>query len=282
MGREENVAVFQDTERLCRTNAGLSASVQKATAGQKLIPEQDELPAQNRERFDDNATVVVSTKRTFEAASGYKGQKVAVHNFASASNPGGGVVRGASAQEECLCRCSGLYFNLNTPAMWDGFYQPHRDAHDPLHNDDIIYTPGVTVFKTDTADPKLMPESEWYDVDVITCAAPNLRDKPSNSYNSGDGDKQLRIRDSELSRIHEKRLRRILEVALSEGCDTIILGAFGCGAFMNSPEVVANASRLVIGDYLHAFRNIEFAVYCPPKDDRNYRTFARVLQEFCK
>ncbi|MCR4584452.1 MAG: TIGR02452 family protein [Lachnospiraceae bacterium] len=89
---------------------------------------------------------------------------VAVHNFASASNPGGGVANGASAQEECLCRCSGLYFNLNTPVMWDGFYQPHRDAHDPIHNDDIIYTPNVTVFKSDTAMPKLMAEPDWYDV----------------------------------------------------------------------------------------------------------------------
>ena len=57
--------------------------------------------------------IVVSQKRTFDAASEYKGMKTAVHNFASATNPGGGVVRGANAQEECLCRCSGLYFNLN-------------------------------------------------------------------------------------------------------------------------------------------------------------------------
>jgi hypothetical protein len=31
-------------------------------------------------------------------------------------------------------------------------------------------------------------------------------------------------------------LRRILEVALSEGCETITLGVFGCGAFQNNPE----------------------------------------------
>ena len=161
--------------------------------------------------------------------------------------------------------------------MWDGFYQPHRNAHDPIHNDDIIYTPGVTVFKTDNASPKLMPESEWYDVDVITCAAPNLRSKPSNDYNTGDGNRQVVLKNEELKQIHEKRLRRILDVALAEGCDTIILGAFGCGAFQNDPEVVARASHNVIDEYLHAFRTIEFAVYCPPHDDRNYRIFDSVI-----
>lgn len=280
MGRDENVTVFKDTERLCKTNPKLSESVKKATASQKLILEGDTLADQKKDIYEDPAKVVVSKKRTYEAAAGYKGQHVAVHNFASASNPGGGVVNGASAQEECLCRCSGLYFNLNTRAMWDGFYQPHRDAHDPIHNDDIIYTPGVTVFRTDTAMPELMPESDWYDVDVITCAAPNLRNQPSNKYNTGDGNKQTVMKDKDLLALHEKRLRRILEVALSEGCDTIILGAFGCGAFQNNPEVVAQANRNVIKDYLHAFKNIEFAVYCSPRDDCNFKIFERVLKVY--
>lgn len=282
MGRDENVTVFKDTERLCKTNPKLSESVKKATASQKLILEGDTLADQKKDIYEDPAKVVVSKKRTYEAAAGYKGQHVAVHNFASASNPGGGVVNGASAQEECLCRCSGLYFNLNTRAMWDGFYQPHRDAHDPIHNDDIIYTPGVTVFKTDTAMPELMPESDWYDVDVITCAAPNLRNQPSNKYNTGDDNKQTVMKDKDLLALHEKRLRRILEVALSEGCDTIILGAFGCGAFQNNPEVVAQANRNVIKDYLHAFKNIEFAVYCSPRDDRNFKIFERVLKVYSR
>ena len=282
MGRDENVTVFKDTERLCKTNPKLSESVKKVTASQKLILEGDTLADQKKDIYEDPAKVVVSKKRTYEAAAGYKGQHVAVHNFASASNPGGGVVNGASAQEECLCRCSELYFNLNTRAMWDGFYQPHRDAHDPIHNDDIIYTPGVTVFKTDTAMPELMPESDWYDVDVITCAAPNLRNQPSNKYNTGDGNKQTVMKDKDLLALHEKRLRRILEVALSEGCDTIILGAFGCGAFQNNPEVVAQANRNVIKDYLHAFKNIEFAVYCSPRDDRNFKIFERVLKVYSR
>ena len=282
MGRDENIAVFKDTEKLCKTNPKLSESVKKATASQKLILEGDHLSEQKKDIYKDAAKVIVSGKRTYEAAAAYKENHVAVHNFASASNPGGGVVNGASAQEECLCRCSGLYFCLNSPIMWDGFYKPHRDAHDPIHNDDIIYTTGVTVFKTDTASPQLMNESEWYDVDVITCAAPNLRNQPSNRYNTGDGNKQVVMKDKDLFALHEKKLRRILEVVLSEGCDTVILGAFGCGAFQNDPEVVALANKNVIKDYLHAFKNIEFAVYCSPRDDRNFKMFERVLKPYCK
>lgn len=281
MGRDENVTVFKDTEKLCKTNPLLSESVKKAIAAQKLILEGDTVAEQKKNLYEDAANILVTKKRTFEAAATYKNQHVAVHNFASASNPGGGVTKGANAQEECLCRCSGLYFCLNTPAMWDGFYKPHRDAHDPIHNDDIIYTPGVTVFKTDTAVPQLLPESEWYNVDIITCAAPNLRIQPRNRYNSGDGNRQVKMKNNELLALHEKKLRRILEVALSEGCETIILGAFGCGAFQNNPEVVALANRNVIKKYLYAFKNIEFAIYCSPRDDSNFKIFERVLKVYC-
>lgn len=278
MGREENVSVFKDTENLCKNNKQLAESVRRSIAGQKLILESENMECPRLDLYAEPAKVVVSKKRTFEAASKYRGNKVAVHNFASASNPGGGVVNGASAQEECLCRCSGLYFCLNTPEMWAGFYTPHRNVHDPLHNDDIIYTPDIVVFKTDERIPKLMNESDWYKVNVITCAAPNLRVRPTNSYNTGDGSKAAVIKDKELLALHEKRLRRILDVAVSEGNDTIILGAFGCGAFENNPEVVAMASRNTIKEYLYAFKTIEFAIYCSPRDERNFQVFERVLR----
>ncbi|MBE5923311.1 MAG: TIGR02452 family protein [Lachnospiraceae bacterium] len=278
MGRSENVALFEDTEKLCKTNSKLSEAVKNSTGGQKLILENDKVATPNLNRFEENAKVTVSKKRTLDAAKAYKAGKVVVHNFASASNPGGGVTKGANAQEECICRCSGLYFSLNTPLMWNGFYTPHRNERNPIHNDDIIYTPNVAVFKSDTANPVLMKESDWYYVDVITCAAPNLRDKPSNGYNSGDGNKRIKVSDKELLAIHEKRLRRILDVAVNESADTIILGAFGCGAFKNNPNVVAQAAYNVIKDYLKAFKNIEFAVYCRADDDINYRTFERFFK----
>lgn len=103
--------------------------------------ENDVIPESEKKRHKDKARIIVSAKRTFEAASAYRETKVAVHNFASASNLGGGGERGANAQEECLCRCSGLYNCLNAPDEWSRFYMAHRAEHNSVHNDDIIYTP---------------------------------------------------------------------------------------------------------------------------------------------
>lgn len=279
MGRFENAEVFRDTERMCRENARLRESIAASRKGQRLVLEEATVGAVERNRFTETAHVVVSPKRTFEAAIKYAGRmRTCVHNFASATNPGGGVVNGSNAQEEALCRCSTLYFNLNVREMWDGFYSPHREARDPLHNDDVIYTPDVVVFKSDTAYPRTLPEEEWRSLDVITCAAPNLRERPSNRMNSGDGDERVEISAQDLQALHERRLRRILDVAATNGAEAIVLGAFGCGAFRNDPKVVAAAARAVLTDYFHAFRAIEFAVYCRPGDTANYDAFETVCR----
>lgn len=268
MGRNTNVEVFEDTEKMCREHARLVEGVKKSRAGQKLILEKEPFPAPKLNIYEEKARVVVSKKRSLEAARAYKGTKTAVHNFASAKNPGGGVVNGASAQEECLCRCSDLYFCLNTSEMMEGFYLPHRAMSSMLYNGDVIYTPDIIVFKSDDASPRTMPEKDWYEVDIITCAAPNLRHG-------------IRGGNTDLRTIHETRLRRMLDIAVTKGVESIVLGAFGCGAFMNDPAIVADASKRVLKDYLYAFKNIEYAVYCSPKNDANYQAFHRALAEYC-
>ncbi|MEG5140142.1 MULTISPECIES: TIGR02452 family protein [unclassified Microcoleus] len=52
-----------------------------------------------------NETTLVGAERT---ARSYKFAKIAVLNFASAKNPGGGFIKGAKAQEESLARSSAL------------------------------------------------------------------------------------------------------------------------------------------------------------------------------
>jgi uncharacterized protein (TIGR02452 family) len=195
-------------------------------------------------------------------------------NFASATNPGGGVAHGSSAQEECLCRCSTLYNCLNTRAIWDGFYTPHRKSGNPLHNDDIIFTPNVQVLKDD--DYNVLPQP--FAVDVITCAAPNLRPKPSNSYNPNEGE-AIDIPPQELFHLYIDRTQRIMEVAAYNNADVLILGAFGCGAFRNDPLLMARAFNCSLQHYLHHFHTVEFAVYCRPDKDTNYRTFKEIIQE---
>ena len=102
MGREENVLIFQDTERLSKTNGKLNADLKASESGQKLILETDALEKPNLNIYDESAKVIVSKKRTLEAAKAYRDKKVAVHNFASASNPGGGVVRGSTDRKSVV------------------------------------------------------------------------------------------------------------------------------------------------------------------------------------
>ena len=268
INRYERLQVFEDTEQAVKTIEKLKLAVENSTVNQKLILESQSIDGEKTE-YEKDATIVVSQKRSFEAAEVYKDKKVCVLNF------GGGVTKGSSAQEECLCRTSTLYFSLNTKEMWDGFYGPHRAMKNPIHNDDIIYTPDVVVFKTDEDRPVRRKEEEWFNVDVISCAAPNLRNMPSNSYNSGDGDIPVKPTDEELYQIQFRRFKRILEVASVMKEEVLILVAFGCGAFENNPKVVARAAKDAIEQYRINFEVIEFAVFCTPERCENYEVFRK-------
>ena len=120
-----------------------------------------------------------------------------------------------------------------------------------------------------------MPREQWVNVDVITVAAPDLRDK-ANQYVPlvGGG---TRMKNAELFGYHVKRAIHVLTCAAAQGADILVLGAFGCGAFRNDPEVVAKAYKTAIEVFPKVFKKIEFAVYCSPADQKNYDTFSRVL-----
>ena len=88
-----------------------------------------------------------------------------------------------------------------------------------------------------------------FHVDVITCAAPYI-----NSYVS--------YKTDELMNRYSTRIRNILEVAMSKEVDCLILGAFGCGAFHNAPNLMAKAfADLLIGEqYAKYFESVVFAI----------------------
>lgn len=276
---EELIQVFEDTRLWYEHDPALKESVAASIAGTVLYPA-GAAPAPGAPRFPEGTLVTVSRRRTLEAAVAYLESRpqarVAVLNFASATNPGGGVTSGSRAQEEAICRCSTLYPALCTPSLRRGFYDFHRARHDVRYTDACIYTPGVTVIKTDEALPRRLEPRDWRQVDVLTCAAPNLRERPYNVMNPGSGT-ALRLSDQELLELHLSRGRQILRVAARHGAEAVILGAFGCGAFRNPPTVVAKAYRMLMDEFDGLFRSTEFAVYCTPRDATNYDAFATAM-----
>lgn len=273
--REERVLVFADTMRHCQTDPELILAISEARAKTEIIPEDFYPEYDHTPRFETEVTV--TKNRSFEAVINLKKEypeaKTAVLNFANAFEPGGGVTSGAGAQEECLCRCSTLYPVLTDPALKQGFYDFHRERHDSRASDTLIYTEDVVIFKSDTDLPELLDRKDRVKTDVMTCAAPDLRYKPHLP-----ADYSAEMTDEELYACHLRRARHLLTAAAAKGADTLVLGAFGCGAFQNNPEVVANAYRTVLKEFTGIFRKIEFAVFCQPWAIKNYELFARILQ----
>ena len=259
MGREDNAREFRDTEQKYTTDPDLARAVRDSVSRQSIIHCDD--PLKDISRRFDCTEVIVNRQRSFQAARGIQGKACAL-NFASFTHPGGNVAGGSDAQEESLCRISTLYPCLADERIMDGFYRRHRGFPSRLFNSDIVYTPGVMIFKTDAPNPITLSRQSWYEADVITCAAPDLRD--------------IKVSDDELYAIHRERIGRIFNAAMSNDADVLILGAFGCGVFRNDPAIVAEAFRDVLKEYNGCFREAVFAIYS--KDgDANYSAFSKVL-----
>ena len=279
MGREDLIKIFENTVWMCETNHKLKDKIKNSMACNKVILEKNtDAILQNLTHecgTGKEAEIIVSKKRSFEAASAYRGKHISVLNFASATNPGGGVTKGASAQEECLCRISTLYKCISASEITEAFHKKHRYAlktgeMDSLYNDDCIQTCDVTIFKSDSKNPVLLPEKEWFDVDVISCAAPNLRCMSQHNKHW-----KKNVTDQELLDIYKKRINRVLDIARYAKSEVVILGAFGCGAFANPPELVAYAMNAAINEHKYDFETIELAIYCSPRDTSNYEVFAK-------
>lgn len=172
--------------------------------------------------------------------------RIAVLNFASASNPGGGYLRGAHAQEEDLCRVSALYTSLS---QVPDYYTAHRKSKDPAYSHRVIFSPDVPVYRDERYEILETP----YRVAFLTSPAPNAgiiaRDRPADT--------------AALPGLLTERAARVLAVAARHGYRTLVLGAWGCGVFRNDPVQVAAAFRRNLGDggrFAGAFERIVFAV----------------------
>ena len=266
MEKEDLIVSFQDTFEKSN-NGSLKQRTARAVKSNRVYKEGFVSKAKHRK---ESASIDVYSGTTFDIAKRYCTLgKVAVLNFANPENPGGGVQLGAMAQEECLCRSSNLYTCISDPNVFDEYYSYHRSIRNYFYTDRLIYTKDVTVFKDDGLVPQILPETDWFDVDVITCAAPYLA-------------KRKHTNRAALLLLLKSRVRNIIEAARDNEVDYLILGAFGCGAFKNPPLVVAEAFRQIIDDqqYYKDFKHIVFAIKPTGEDCPNLRAFNNVFYPF--
>ena len=277
MNKKELISVFNDTMDFVTTK--FSGPTLRAQMSTRIISDPEDF--RGEKYYDDPAIIKVTNRDTFTAAKEYANiinstneGFVGVLNFASSTNPGGGVTKGSTAQEECLCRCSNLYLTLYQEKCIREYYNINKKHMSNLGSDAIIYSRNIYVFKDKNYN--MLPVKDRFYVDVLTCAAPNLRENPRNQYNTDASEEKLTLTDEELYNIHVKRARNILNVAVKNEDDYLILGAFGCGAFRNNPEIVAKAYKDVLQDYMYCFKVIDFAII-DGKYSNNYEIFKRIL-----
>ena len=174
-------------------------------------------------------------------------------NFASGKNPGGGFLKGSKSQEEDLCRCSGLYNCLAGSAP--SYYAYNRERKDPLYSDHVMYSPKVPWFRKNSKEKP----GDMFLASVITSPAPNAREYLRVNNNG----------QAEIEKVLKQRAKIILAVAQQNGHRNLLLGAWGCGVFANSPTTVANTfgKLLQSGGFAKAFDTVTFAIYCVTKND---------------
>lgn len=239
---------------------GYKDSIKKAFWGSKIYHGRDSFGLKTYSRFPEPTEIMVVDSDTVTAL--FKNtnitDNVALLNFASYKHPGGGFIKGSLAQEESLCYASTLYNVLRD--MDDVFYEAHRkDLNSGLYKDEAIFSPYIKFFKQ---------QYKPREASVITCAA----------VNRGVA-KKKGISDVEVSRVMKARVNFIMDIAVEREVDTLILGAFGCGVFGNSPHKVAGYFSQYLTEHPNAFKKVVFAIPVSERDkgklDSNYEVFKK-------
>ncbi len=221
-------------------------------AGERLLeahkPEEKKMP---------NITIV--PEDSFQAASSF--DNPFVMNFANAHRPGGGFELGATAQEEALCRCSTLIASIGS-AQAKEMYQ-YNNQHVSDVESDYMLLSRVCVFRNEKCELIKNP----FLAGVITVPAPNRLGLA------------MFTPVKKIEEVMKRRIRILLLIAKENGYKSLVLGAWGCGAFHNNPERVAGCFKTVLideglGGY---FDNICFAIY-GKEDGRNIIVFRECLE----
>lgn len=270
--RQERAALAQETLGILdsgtyRTNTDdklidVSQALKNCVEGSVLFDAKT-LDALNSKAMIDHTKISVTNEKVLGAAERLivrECQKnVAILNFASALHPGGGFLEGAMAQEESIACASGLYASLVN--FKESFY---KDQPCGFYRHDMIYSPQVPVIR-DAETGRLIP---YYLVDVLTSPAVNANVVKQNQPDRLDA----------IPGVMEKRIDLLLKLASNRGANTLVLGPWGCGAFGNDPNEVADWFKKAISRHDGFVEHVVFACY---GEEKNLRTFVETFSDAC-
>ncbi|MNY17039.1 hypothetical protein D3C86_1503360 [compost metagenome] len=227
-----------------------------------MISEMDVITTGNHQTIIEvrNETTLNAAKR-LKQNEGF--DKIIALNFASARSPGGGFLRGATAQEESLSYSSGLYPCIVQMKEMYEYNEKHKSA---LYSDYTIYSPDVPVFRDDSFNFLEKP----YNCSFITMPAPNAGVLKAREPH----------RTNELEETMKRRIEKTLTIAINNGYEAIVLGAFGCGVFQNDPWKVAKYfSDFIYKDkrFKGQFKKIIFAVFDKERNTPTLSAFRNVI-----
>lgn len=191
---------------------------------------------------------------TFEAAKKLLPHKPVVLDMANEMHPGGGPQHGCSAQEEQLCyRSSDLFTALvrcKEAVCGKNWFRDTKAKRAPFITESgALYIPQVRVVRDCEANNfRRYAPAEVFAVDVIASAAYDLRGT-SEPKGYGEGTKE--------------KIRTQLRIALEQGHDTLLLSAYGCGAFVNDPAKVSLYYKEVLAEpqFKTAFKRVVFSIF---------------------
>ena len=218
-----------------------------------------------------------------------QGYNPAILNLASARKPGGGYRDGMGAQEESLCYVSTL--SLSLYQFGDPKYVNIRESGVPLReiaypldlNWGGIYSPDVTFFRNNAKSFYTLRDSS-FSCDVMTVAAicfngrSHYADIDEMSFRAENGGFT-----AEGNEIMLNKIRTVFRMGVEHGKDSLVLGAFGCGAYRCPPDEVAVQFRTVMNEpeFRNKFKLIVFAILeRPGKPNGLNGKFAPFYREF--
>ncbi len=195
----------------------------------------------------------------------------AVLNMANAYVHGGGYVEGMSAQEENMFRRTDCHFQISSEE-----YDESNDCYTPIMTELISGKNGKVYL--DTKQPRVcirgrenrsrsdlgyawLKEDEIFPFYELRAAAQDLR-----------GGEEFNTKEA------RKRIIAQLDTLRANNIRYVVLGAFGCGAFLNPSDKVARLYKEEIIKRIDDFELIAFAVFSAGYGSENYAIFAKVFE----